>query len=345
VTALDDSSFSPEKFIVSRIHYPEVALLVEIPMVYRCDAPRLWAAGGLRSPAMEMHQIRYFLALCDTLNFTRAAEHMHVSQPALTRAIQKLEEELGGILFRRERNLTHVTDLGQLMRPHLERILAETEEVQSTAKSFLKLDQAPLSVGVMCTVGPLRFVDFLNQFHSRHPGIEVTMNEGTPDTLKRSLEEGRVDVAILAQPAAFEDRLDAKAIYRERFVVGFAPGHRFEKTNAVKLGELKGESYLARIHCEFRDHIRNLREKHGADMRICFRSERDDWIQVMVTAGLGVCIVPQSCPTVPGLLTRPIIEPEIERDVCLVTMAGRRHSPALAAFVKEALAHKWIARR
>src|SRR5919108_5328137 len=100
--------------------------------------------------AMEMHQIRYFLAVCETLNFTRAAEQCNVTQPALTRAIQKLEEELGGLLFRRERNLSHVTDLGRLMRPHLEHVLEETEAAKSTAKGFMKLENAPLRLGVMC---------------------------------------------------------------------------------------------------------------------------------------------------------------------------------------------------
>ena len=102
---------------------------------------------------MEMHQIRYFLAVCETLNFTRAAENCNVTQPALTRAIQKLEEELGGLLFRRERHLTHLTDLGRLMRPQLEQIWQQTEAAKTTAKSFLKLEDAALNVGLMCTIG------------------------------------------------------------------------------------------------------------------------------------------------------------------------------------------------
>ncbi len=69
---------------------------------------------------MEMHQIRYFLAICECLNFTRAAEQCHVARPSLTRAIKKLEAELGGPLLRRERNHTHLTELGRLIRPHLE---------------------------------------------------------------------------------------------------------------------------------------------------------------------------------------------------------------------------------
>src|SRR6516225_4807163 len=80
--------------------------------------------GGYRVEAdMEMHEIKYFLAACRTLNFHRAAELSHVSQPALTRAVQKLEAELGGHLFHRERNQIRVTDFGRLMRSHLEQVL------------------------------------------------------------------------------------------------------------------------------------------------------------------------------------------------------------------------------
>src|SRR6266511_5596282 len=100
--------------------------------------------GAEGAEPMEMHQIRYFLAVCDCLNFTRAAETCNVTQPALTRAVQKLEEELGGLLFRRERKYTHMTDLGHLVRPQLEAILTQSEQAKTTAKSFLQLKDAPL---------------------------------------------------------------------------------------------------------------------------------------------------------------------------------------------------------
>ncbi|MDX1576049.1 MAG: LysR family transcriptional regulator, partial [Kiloniellales bacterium] len=85
---------------------------------------------------MEMHQVRYFLAVCEALNFTRAAEACHVAQPSLTAAIKKLERELGGELFRRERSRTHLTDLGRLMKPHLEQIYAASEAAKADAYGF-----------------------------------------------------------------------------------------------------------------------------------------------------------------------------------------------------------------
>ncbi len=119
---------------------------------------------------MEMHQVRYFLALCETLNFTRAAEHCNVSQPSLGRAIGKLEQEMGGPLFRRERNLTHLTDLGRLMSPHLENIYSASEAAQVEAKSFREIETAPLNLGIMCTIGPGRLVGLMAKVQKQTPG-------------------------------------------------------------------------------------------------------------------------------------------------------------------------------
>src|ERR671933_236265 len=138
-------------------------------------------AGG--EDAMEIHEIRYFLAVCRTLNFTRAAEQCNVTQPALTRAIQKLEGELGGLLFSRERGNTHLTDLGRLVQPHLEEVMARTRAAKEQATRFLRLESAQLRVGVMCTIGPLRFVGFLNRFRADCPDVELMLTEAVPERL------------------------------------------------------------------------------------------------------------------------------------------------------------------
>lgn len=292
-------------------------------------------------PPMEMHQIRYFLAVAEELNFTRAAERCNVTQPALTRAIQKLEEELGGLLFRRERNLTHLTDLGRLMRPHLEEVLKEADAAKSTAQGFLRLKDAPLNLGIMCTIGPLRFVGFLNRFRTDNPGIELTMVEETPARLAELLMEGKLDVAVMAQPGPFDERLVVQRLYRERFVVAFPPGHRFEARNALTVEDIAGESYLSRINCEYRDRLRSLCSERQVDIKVTYRSEREDWIQIMVTAGLGICFLPEFSPTLPGLRCRPLVDPEVAREVSLVTIAGRRYSPAVTTFIRAIRAYRW----
>jgi LysR family hydrogen peroxide-inducible transcriptional activator len=290
---------------------------------------------------MEMHQIRYFLAVAETLNFTRAAERCNVTQPALTRAIQKLEEELGGLLLRRERNLTHLSDLGRLMKPHLEQIFAESESAKVQAKAFLRLDNAPLNLGVMCTIGPLRFMGFLTRFRQDHPGVELTLREAVPPRLSELLLDGTLDVAVMAQPEAFDERLDVQTLYRERFVVAFPAGHRFERRNALRFPDMDGESYLQRINCEFKDQLGTLCRQQGAKLKGAYRSEREDWIQVMIAGGLGVCFTPEYSPIMPGVMTRPVVDPEVTRDVSLVAISGRRFSPAVTAFIKAIKSYPW----
>ncbi len=290
---------------------------------------------------MEMHQIRYFLAVCETFNFTRAAERCNVTQPALTRAIQKLEEELGGLLFRRERNQTHLTDLGQLVKPRLEEIHSQTDQAQRAAKDFLKLDNAAFRLGIMCTIGPVRFMPFLDQFRRQHPGVDLTLIEGVPEQLEERMKAGEIDVAVMARSQGFDERCDVHPLYRERFMIALPKGHRLASQAGVTFAELDGENYLQRISCEYFDELGDLVRGAGAKMKLAYASEREDWIMTMVASGLGVCMLPQYSATLQALELRPLIDPPVFRHVALVTLAGRRFSPAVKTFVQAIKAYRW----
>ncbi len=251
-----------------------------------------WLVGaGQGVTGMEMQEIRYFLAMSRTLNFTKAAEECHVSQPALTRAIRKMEDELGGLLFSREPNNTHMTELGRLIEPHLTEIMAQAGEAKQTATRFLKLEGASLSVGVMCTVAPVQFVSFLGRFRADNPGIEITLLEGMPDQLCDLLAKGELDVALMARPDGFPAPLQASKLYWERFVLACSAGHRFAMENEIRMADLDGEFYLPRINCEFYDVLDDLCREHGAKLVKSYQSEREDWILTMVAAGMGVCFL------------------------------------------------------
>ncbi|MBK8209898.1 MAG: LysR family transcriptional regulator, partial [Rhodospirillales bacterium] len=114
---------------------------------------------------MELYQVRYFLALCETLNFTRAAENCNVSQPSLTRAIQNLEAELGGRCSIANGN-AHLTELGKLMHPYLEQTFGQAEAAKARAKDFSKLIDTPLGIGVMCTIGSTKLMELFSTFQS-----------------------------------------------------------------------------------------------------------------------------------------------------------------------------------
>lgn len=290
---------------------------------------------------MEMHQIRYFLAVAETSNFTRAAERCNVSQPAMTRAIQNLEAELGGLLLRRERNLTHLTDLGRLVLPHLSDVFNELESARTTAHQFLKLKEAPINLGLMCTVGPIRFAGFLAKFRHDHPGIQLTLLENMPEKLLELLAEGKLDLAVLAQPNPPGDRFDALPLYSERYVVAFPPGHRFGSQNGVAFTDMDGENLLLRINCEYKDVLAGHFQEQNVKLKFGYRSEREDWIQIMVMAGMGLCVIPEFLIMHAGLHTHPVTNPDVVRQVCLVTVAGRRFSPAVGTFVRAIKSYEW----
>jgi LysR family hydrogen peroxide-inducible transcriptional activator len=287
---------------------------------------------------MEMHQVRYFLALCEELNFTRAAERCHVAQPSLTRAIKQLEEELGGALFRRERANTHLSELGRTLKPYLEQIHARAEDAKREARDFVRLQKTPLRLGLMCTIAPGHLLDLVAALRTRHPGIELQILDDAAQALQDRLIAGTLDVAIYALPTLADDeRLHRMALYREQFMIVTEPRHRLAMQNAIRVKDLNGEHYLSRINCEYAGPADAIFTAQHVDGPTVYQSERDDWILSMAAAGLGYAFMPALCVNHPGVIARPLVEPEIWREVALVTVRGRPHSPGVGALVQEAM--------
>ena len=289
---------------------------------------------------MEMHQVRYFLAVCETLNFTRAAEQCNVAQPSLTRAVQKLEDEMGGLLLRRERNRTHVTELGKLVKPHLEQIYSANHSAREEAKGYKERGKAPLSLGVMCTIGPSRLIGFFDRLAEELPALEVATREATGRELVEELMQ-RESGHCRRRFAGIPDRLDPRPLFSERYVIAFPAGHRFEAMDQVPLVELDQEDYLSRTNCEYPDHFDALGIPDVCQVNIRYRSEREDWIQAMIAAGLGCAVMPESMPMIPGVQTRPVVDPEITRTVSFVTVSGRRYTPTVRSLIQLAQNHDW----
>jgi DNA-binding transcriptional LysR family regulator len=291
---------------------------------------------------MEMHQVRYFLAACETLNFTRAAERCNVSQPALTKAVKKLEDELGGLLFRRERNQTHLTDLGRMMVPHFEQMSHAVFTAKEQASKLQNMDDAPLRLGVMCTIGPSRLLGFLSELRETLPQLELSLCEAPGHALIGEMMSGELDLALIGLPV-LPDRFTTNVLFEERFMVAFAAGHPFEAQNAVTLRSLKGENYLARSNCEFAEHREAADILPNEEINIIYESEREDWIQALVSAGHGCTVIPEFLVMAPDIVTRPLVEPEVTRQIKLASIGGRRFSPAARAFMDCCNSYRWDA--
>lgn len=292
---------------------------------------------------MEMHQIRYFLAAAKSLSFTRAAKECHVSQPALTLAVKKLEERLGSALFHREGRRLALTEFGRQMQPHLSEIAARAELAQTLAQNFRLLAQVPIRLGVMATIGPMRLARFLAAFEHAVPGAELALREGLLKDVVGWLEADEIDFAILNPLEGLGDGFRADALYRERYLVLLPPDHPLRERNAISLADLSGEPYVDRLSCEMREMVMGVCAERGVKLYARFRSEREDWIQAMVMANLGFAFMPEHSVTHPDTVRRPLIDPTVERTIHLVSVPGRRHSPAVAAFARAARAHRWSA--
>lgn len=292
---------------------------------------------------MEMHQIRYFLAAASERNFTRAAEKCGVSPPSLLRAVKLLEYEFGGPLFNRERSNTHLSELGRIALPHLQQMLQEATEAKKRAKEFLNLSEVTLSVGMMCTIVPSEFVAMLSEFHRRHPNVVLKIIDHNANTLQKALLAGDLEIAIYCLPEVEpHERTHVLPLFKERMMIAVATKHPLAKRRTVKGIELNGEPYLDRINCEFTGYADNEFAKRKIDGPTIYQSERDDWVLAMVATGVGYGFMPQSTAKYPGVVARPLVEPEFWRTVSLVTVRGRPHSPAVGAFIREVMRAKWL---
>ena len=292
---------------------------------------------------MEMHQVRYFLAVCDELNFTRAAEKCNVAQPSLTRAIKLLEEELGGPLFHRERANTHLSELGRMIKPHLEQVYEQAQRAKREALDFSKLKHTVLKLGIMCTIAPDQIVELIAAVGAHHRGIELELSDANAWELQERLVTGDLEIAIYCLPGKEPDeRLHVLPLFREQIVAAIHPGHRLAGQNAIRVQDLNGECYIHRTNCEFAGYADPIFAAQSTKCTPVYWSERDDWTLAMVAAGIGWAFMPINSVKHPGVAARPIVEPEFWRDVNLATVRGRPHSPAVGALVREAMRIRWF---
>jgi DNA-binding transcriptional LysR family regulator len=277
---------------------------------------------------MEIQQVRYFLSICEHGGFSRAAERCDVTQPALTAAIKRLERDVGGELFYREGRRLVLTELGKLVRPHLQRLVEQRDSALEAARNFRLLRATPLRIGVTPTVGPTRVVPRMAAFRAANPGIELAVSELPLQALLRALEANELDVGLASAPQALPDAFRNEPLYDEAYVVAFCAGHRFASQSEVALQDTSGEPYVDRLACELRDQVMATCVSAGVELYACVRSDREEWVQAMVRAGMGFAFLPEHTIVLPGVQCRPLVEPRVSRRIVAIEVRGRARSQA-----------------
>ena len=276
---------------------------------------------------MELHQLRYFLAVARTKNFSRAAEQCHVAQPSLSQQIMKLEDELGERLFERTKREVSLTPAGDLLRVHAERVLQEVELARDGVREFRGLVRGRVVLGVLPTVAPYFLPQRLRAFSSRFPAVEVVVHEDTTDQLAAAVLAKEVDLALVSLPVE-RVGLAAEEFFDEKLLVALPAGHALAKRPRLTFDDLEREAFILMKegHCLSGQALQFCRI-NGFAPQISFRSAQIETVLAFVAKGWGVSVVPEMA------CTRPM------RGVRFRTLAGMTRSIGIIHRMARPLSH------
>ena len=292
---------------------------------------------------MEMHQIRYFLAVARTLNFTRAAEECHVSQPSLTRAIKLLEAELGGDLFRRERNLSHLTELGVRMQPLIQQCYDSALSAKLLATSIKSGSVAPMKLGLSRSFAIEPLIPLLSELIRAFKGIELNFLRGTASELSEALKRGDTELVIAGPLGELWERLESWPLFTTGFDIVVHEGNPLAERNAVSMEHLKGEKLLNRTYCEVLVPTQTLLRDHGIVSSINHHVASDNDLLALLQANVGVAIVPERFPAERPIKHVHVDGLDLKCAISVYSVAGRQRSAVAGTLLKLLRANDWSA--
>ena len=284
---------------------------------------------------MEMNQIRYFLAVCEHRNFTHAASASNVSQPSLTTAIKKLEDELGGALFIRDRAGCRLTALGKLMQPRLRNVCDETQRAKEEAVRHMRLERVPISVGIGETIGHNRISAAVERIRARLPQADIELIVAPSSELLAGLTDGKYDVLITTKKVS-EDLYRIDRLYDEDYRVVVSHAHPLSELTAISLSVLADTNMLDRLNCEMRDTLYGICTDQGHELYAAYRSNRVDWLIELARRGSGAVILPVTAiPEDMGLVAIPIDGLDVSRTVYALRYRHQTTRPETSDLIRE----------
>ena len=287
---------------------------------------------------MEIHQLRYVVAVARAGNFSRAAEQCHVAQPSLSQQILKLEEELGGRLFHRMKREARLTSYGEAFLRRAIRILEEVDAARREATEAQNLLRGQLTVGVLPTIAPYLLPEVLAGFAKKFPGVEIVVQEETTARLIKLAQTCEIDLALASRPLP-EANMEIRDLFAEELRLALPPGHPLKRKRVVNMGDLEKERFILMKegHC-LGDQVLNFCERRDFKPSINFRSAQLETIQALVCSGVGISLIP-AMATHAGRKNMPeyrsLPSPKPERKVVAFWPTQRPLSRAASEFLDQ----------
>lgn len=243
---------------------------------------------------MELRQLRLFIEVAKHKSITKAAENMHLSQPALSKSIMSLEEELGMTLIIRTNKTSDLTDAGKVVLEYALRMTVLLDEMKTTLNDLTNLSRGQINIGLPPFIGSLFFPRVIAKFHQAFPNIELNITEYGGARVVKSVEEGEFELGVAVLPLD-EQQFSVYPIVEEEMRLLVYKDHHLATRKEVELKELMNEEFIF-YHEEFalNQIMRNHFIAAGFEPKILFKSSQWDLMTEMVAANLGITILPQS---------------------------------------------------
>lgn len=240
---------------------------------------------------MEIDQLKYFLKVAEKQNFTKAAEELLISQPALSRSIQKLEDELEQPVFERKTRSISLTDAGVLLQARAQEVLSILEDTKSEITD--DGESGRVRVGAIPTIAPFYLPEILRSFSAQYPKANLIVQENTTDLLLKSCTQGEIDLAILALPIPAK-YLEVEELFTEELFLVLPPDHPLADKNRITLKDIEGNPFvlLDEAHCLSDNIVSFCRQKSFQPVAV-ERTSQLAMVQELVSLSHGVSMVPE----------------------------------------------------
>lgn len=291
---------------------------------------------------MELHQLRYLVAIARAGSFSRAAAQCRVAQPSLSQQIQKLEDELGEPLFHRSAKGAVLTAAGEALVSRAERILREVEDACTEARDAGQLLRGRVAIGAIPTIAPYFLPKVLAAFSAENPGVELEIHEDTTAQLLQKITLMEIDFGVASLPLE-RSEIEVRPLFSEELLLALPTEHALARRKAVRLPDLESERFILMKegHCLGAQAL-NVCQQAELTPNVALRSAQIETINALVAAGFGVSLIPaMACATgsLPGLVYRSLAAPTPRRVIALCHRKGAYLSRAalrLIHFLQEA---------